>query len=86
LNIVANLFDLAHQTGGTVEQYLTGAGQEHATAVADKEFDPKLVLEQFDMATERRLGGAQPIRRLAQASELRDGPEGPQLFDIHPLP
>src|SRR5450631_4150440 len=80
LNIVANLFDLAHQTGGAVEQHPTGARQQHATSVADEEFNPKLVLEQLDMPAESRLSGAQPICRLAQTPELRDGPEGTQLL------
>lgn len=86
MNIVAHLFDLAHQTGGAVEQYLAGAGQEHAAPVADEELDPKLVFEQFDVPAERRLRGPQPVRRLAEAAELRDRPESTQLLEIHRLP
>ena len=65
MNIVADLFDLAHQTGGAVEQDPAGAGQQHATSVADKKLDPKLMLEEFYVPAQRRLGGAQPVSRLA---------------------
>ena len=84
--ILADLLDLADQAGGAVEQHAAGAGQQHAAAVADEQLDAKLVLEQLDVPAERRLGGAKPVRRLAEASELGHGAEGPQLFEIHRLP
>ena len=37
----------------------------------------KLVLEQLDVPAQRRLGGAQPVRRLAEAAEFGHGAEGP---------
>jgi hypothetical protein len=86
LNIVADLLDLTHQTGGAVEQHLAGAGQLHAASVADEKLNPKLVLEEFDMPAQRRLRGPQPVGRLAQTSEFGDRLEGTQLFEIHPLP
>ena len=72
--------------GGAVEQHPAGAGQEHAAAVADEQLDAKLVLEQLDVPAQRGLGGAQPVRRLAEAPELGHGAEGPQLFEIHRMP
>ena len=86
LQIVAHLFDLADQARGAVEQHPAGAGQQHAAAVADEQLDPQLVFEQLDVPAQRRLRGPQPVRRLAEAAELRHGPERPQLLEIHRLP
>ncbi len=84
--IVADLLDLADQAGGPVEQHPAGAGQQHATPVADEQLDAELMFEQLDVPAQRRLGRAQPVSRLAQASEFRYGPESPQLFEIHRVP
>ena len=84
--IVADLFDLANEPRGAVEQHPAGAGQQHAAAVADEQLDAKLVLEQLDVPAQRGLGGAQPVRRLAEAAEFRHGPEGAQLFEVHRMP
>ena len=84
--VVADLFDLADQAGGAVEQHPAGAGQEHAAAVADEQLDAQFMFEQLDVPAQRRLGGAQPVRRLAEAAQLGHGAEGAQLFEVHRMP
>ena len=44
------------------------------------------MLEQLDVPAQRRLGGAQPVRRLAEAAQLGHGAEGAQLFEVHRIP
>jgi hypothetical protein len=53
--------------------------------VAREQPDPELVLQQADLPAERWLGDVQPVGGPAEAAELRDLQECPELPEIHGL-
>ena len=83
LDIVADLVDLPDDAGGPFEQQAAGIGQHHAAAVAGKQLGAQFMLEQLDLAAERRLRHPQRIGGLAEAAKLRHATERPELTEIH---
>ena len=68
------------------QQQAAGIGQHHTAAVPGEQLGAQFMLEQLDLAAERRLRHPQRIGGLAEAAELRHATERPELPDIHCLP
>ena len=83
LDLVADLVDLPDDAGRSRQQQPAGFGQHHAAAVAGKQFGAQFVLEQLDLAAERRLRHPQRVGGLAEASEFGHATERPELTEIH---
>ena len=86
LDLVAHLVDLPDDARGARQQQAAGIGQHHAAAVPREQLGPQFMLEQLDLAAERRLRHPQRVGGFAEAAELRHATEGPELPDIHRLP
>ena len=78
-----NLVDLPDNSGGPRQQDAARFGQHHAAPASGEQVRPQFVLEQLDLAAERRLRYPQLVSSLAEAAELGDGPERSDLTEIH---
>jgi hypothetical protein len=76
---VADRLQLGHHAHRVVEHLAAGVGDRHAAAVPLEQRDSELLLQQPDLAAERRLRDVEPVRGAAQAAELRDMDEGLEL-------
>ena len=83
LDFVAHLVDLPDDARGARQQQAAGIGQHHAAAVPGEQVGAQFMLEQLDLAAQRRLRHPQRVGGLAEAAEFRHATEGPELPDIH---
>ena len=86
LDLVAHLVDLPDDARRARQQQAAGVGQHHAAAVPGKQLGAQFMLEQLDLAAQRRLRHPQRVGGFAEAAELRHATERPELPDIHCLP
>ena len=82
-DVGARLLHLAQDGAGPAAQHLAFRGQHHAAAMAAEQGNLQLLLQQRDLAAERRLGSAQLFRSPRQAAEFGHGDEGIELPQIH---
>jgi hypothetical protein len=83
LDVVADLVDLPHDTGGACQQQAAGFGQHHSPTAAGEQFRAQFVLQQLDLAAQRRLRDPELIGGFAQAAEFGYATECPELTEIH---
>ena len=86
LDLVAHLVDLPDDACRPGKQNAAGVGQHHAAAVPGKQLGPQFMLEQLDLAAQRRLRHPQRVGGFAEAAELGYATERPELPEIHCLP
>jgi hypothetical protein len=71
------------EAGGELEERLAGVGHDHALGAAVQELDPELGLQGPHLQAHRRLGEAEPARRLGEAAVADDRVKAAQLVEIH---
>jgi hypothetical protein len=67
------------------QEQAPGVGQPYAALRAVEQLCPELLLETFDLVTQRWLGHAQPLGRPAEVQRLRNGYEVTQALEVHGL-
>ena len=68
---------------GLFEEYLAVLGQRHAFCVATKQHHVEMVLQRFDLLTERRLPDVEPGGGAGQVPGLGDREEVAQVSKFH---